>query len=110
MTDKNILNNITNVFKSKDINKLNGSGYHYLYLLSGFIAHYDINGFKSHYTDLRTLINDILSSDAESDIKNLVLSFSDQINKEFSDQERKEDLNTIHLLMRKNQLKEVKLK
>jgi hypothetical protein len=35
----------------KDISKLNGTGYKFIYQASGFIAHYDINGFKSYYED-----------------------------------------------------------
>jgi hypothetical protein len=42
-----IVNNI--VKACDDINKLNGTGYKYLYLCSGFIAHYNIHGFKSNY-------------------------------------------------------------
>lgn len=39
-----------NVIKAcEDINKLNSRGYKYLYLCSGFIAHYNIDGFKSNY-------------------------------------------------------------
>jgi hypothetical protein len=33
----------------KDINKLNGTGYRFISTASGFIAHYDINGFKAYY-------------------------------------------------------------
>ena len=33
----------------KDINKLNGTGYKFIYLASGFIAHYDLNDFKAYY-------------------------------------------------------------
>ena len=35
----------------KDINKLNGTGYKFIYLASGFIAHYNIDGFKSYYSN-----------------------------------------------------------
>ena len=35
----------------KDINKLNGTGYKFIYLASGFIAHYDLNGFKAYYSE-----------------------------------------------------------
>jgi hypothetical protein len=34
----------------KDINKLNKRGYNFLYLASGFIAHYNLAGFKAYYT------------------------------------------------------------
>jgi len=42
---------VANVLRAvKDIEKLNRTGYNFLYLASGFIAHYSINGFKGHYT------------------------------------------------------------
>jgi hypothetical protein len=34
----------------KDIEKLNSRGYKFLHLCSGFIAHYNINGFKAYYS------------------------------------------------------------
>ena len=57
---------VANVIKAcDDIHKLNGTGYKYLYLCSGFIAHYDINGFKANYdiVDIGySLADDILSN------------------------------------------------
>ena len=44
-----IINNV--VAACKDIAKLNSTVYKFLYLANGFIAHYDIHGFKSHYTE-----------------------------------------------------------
>ena len=42
---------IKNVLKAcKDINKLNKRGYNFLYLANGFIAHYNLNGFKGYYS------------------------------------------------------------
>jgi hypothetical protein len=35
----------------KDINKLNKRGYDFINVASGFIAHYDINGFKAYYSE-----------------------------------------------------------
>ena len=35
----------------KDITKLNKRGYDFLYLASGFIAHYDLHGFIAHYSE-----------------------------------------------------------
>jgi hypothetical protein len=55
-----IVNNI--VKACDDINKLNGTGYKFIYLASGFIAHYDINGFKGHYSTY-DLTRDILSNE-----------------------------------------------
>lgn len=34
----------------KNINKLNATGYRYLYLCSGFIAHYNLRGFIDFYS------------------------------------------------------------
>lgn len=48
---------VNNVVKAcKDITKLNRTGYNFLYLASGFIAHYNLGGFIDYYTgnDLKT--------------------------------------------------------
>ena len=51
---------VNNVLRAvKDINQLNKTGYNFLYLCSGFIAHYNLGGFKSHYSDY-SLRDDIL--------------------------------------------------
>lgn len=43
---------VSNVVKAcGDISKLNGTGYSFLYVASGFIAHYNLGGFKAHYED-----------------------------------------------------------
>jgi len=42
----------------KDIRKLNGTGYRFMYLAGGFIAHYNLAGFKAEYSD-GTLSQDI---------------------------------------------------
>jgi hypothetical protein len=52
-----------------DINKLNKRGYDFLYLCSGFIAHYDIQGFKEYYRDT-SLIADIESNYAQNQWRN----------------------------------------
>lgn len=54
-----IVNNI--VKACDDIEKLNGTGYKYIHLANGFIAHYNINGFKGHYSQY-DLTRDILSN------------------------------------------------
>ena len=65
-----IINNI--VKACGDIERLNGTGYKFIYLAGGFIAHYNINGFKDHYSryDLETDIVKNLHS-------NLYLNFSE---------------------------------
>jgi hypothetical protein len=35
----------------KDITKLNKTGYNFLYLANGFIAHYNLQGFIAHYSE-----------------------------------------------------------
>jgi len=60
ITDRQATLIINNVVRAcNDITALNKTGYNFLYLAQGFIAHYDIYGFKTHYGD-GTLANDIL--------------------------------------------------
>lgn len=60
LTDRQETLIINNVIRAcKDINTLNKTGYNFLYLAQGFIAHYNIGGFKGHY-GAGTLANDIL--------------------------------------------------
>jgi hypothetical protein len=52
LTPKQQANIVRNVLAAcKDIEKLNRTGYDFLYLASGFIAHYDIHGFKAYYSE-----------------------------------------------------------
>ena len=44
-----IVNNV--VAACRDISKLNNTGDKFISGCSGFIAHYDLNGFKSYYND-----------------------------------------------------------
>jgi hypothetical protein len=46
---KAITNNIKLIFKTGDINKLNGPTYKVISLYMGFIAHYGLNGFRGTY-------------------------------------------------------------
>ena len=53
---------VKNVIRAlEDIEALNKTGYNFLYLASGFIAHYSINGFKGYYTT-HSLEQDILDN------------------------------------------------
>jgi hypothetical protein len=56
---KAIARNIETVLKTGDSSKLNKPTYDWLYLLSGFIAHYDLAGFLSYYQDVELLVNDL---------------------------------------------------
>lgn len=63
-TDRQKATIINNVIKAvKDPAKLSKQGYKYLYLCSGFIAHYDHSGFISYYF--------------RHDLKSDILRFSD---------------------------------
>lgn len=52
-----IVNNV--IAACRDIEKLNKTGYDFLYLCSGFIAHYNLNGFKAYYSEPGSLQADI---------------------------------------------------
>ena len=61
---------VNNVVKAvKNIDNLNKAGYNFLYLCSGFIAHYDMYGFIAEYSD-RQLKHDILSYAGQNQWKN----------------------------------------
>jgi len=52
---------VNNVVKAvKNIDNLNKTGYNFLYLCSGFIAHYNLHGFIASYTG-ESLKRDIIS-------------------------------------------------
>lgn len=57
-----IANNIAKVIRWRNIEKLSRQSYNYLYLCSGFIAHYDFAGFKAYYADTALLKADILQN------------------------------------------------
>ena len=61
---------INNVVKSvQNIDNLNKTGYNFLYLCCGFIAHYNMYGFIAEYSD-RSLKQDILSYAGQNQWKN----------------------------------------
>ena len=62
-----IVNNV--VAACKDITKLNKTGYNFLYLASGFIAHYDLHGFIDFYNHV-SLKNDIVGFANQNQWKN----------------------------------------
>jgi len=52
---------VSNVVKAcKNIDNLNNTGYKYIYLCSGFIAHYSLHGFIYAYSEPGKLKRDIL--------------------------------------------------
>lgn len=60
-TDAQVKAIVKNVIAAcHNINDLNKIGYNYLYLCSGFIAHYNLYGFTDYYSDNVKLTHDIL--------------------------------------------------
>jgi hypothetical protein len=52
-----------------NIEKLNKRGYDFLYQCSGFIAHYDLEGFKDYYRD-NSLVADLEANYAQNQWRN----------------------------------------
>ena len=48
-----VIKNFQQVIETRDIGKMNKELYEFLNLYCGFIAHYDINGFKAAYANPR---------------------------------------------------------
>jgi len=99
-----ILKDLERIFKAKDINKLTLKGYNELNLMSGFIAHYDINGFKAYYSDLRDLINslkDSLDYDDFKELRDLINKYQDELYFYFKDLERTQARIEIISLIKK---------
>jgi hypothetical protein len=63
-----IVNNVAKALS--DPSKLSKQAYNYLYLCSGFIAHYDHKGFMSYYTREGNLRRDIMANSNANQWKN----------------------------------------
>jgi hypothetical protein len=57
-----VLRNLGAVLRTRDIAKLSRTGYTFLSLMSGFIAHYDLQGFRAYYANVDDLALDIAES------------------------------------------------
>lgn len=69
-TNRQIILIVNNVVRAcKDIDKLNKTGYGFIYLASGFIAHYNVNGFKDYYACMN-LKADILAFQGNNQYNN----------------------------------------
>lgn len=61
---------VSNILKAvKDINQLNKTGYNFLSNCGGFIAHYNLEGFKDYY-DFNDLREDIIKYSFSNHYKN----------------------------------------
>lgn len=62
---------VSNVVKAvRNIDNLNRTGYKYLYLCSGFIAHYDLYGFISAYSNPGKLKRDLIDNAGQNQWRN----------------------------------------
>src|SRR3990167_2794577 len=57
-----ILRSIERILKHNDMNHLTKDAYDFVNIMGGFIAHYDINGFIAHYSDVRDFVKDLQDS------------------------------------------------
>lgn len=57
-----IVNSFIRVIKTGNINNLTSIAYKYIYLASGFIAHYNLQGFREEYTNTQQLKAEIIAN------------------------------------------------
>ena len=70
LTDRQKSLIVNNVVKAcSDIKSLNRTGYKYLYLANGFIAHYNLGGFIDYYAR-KDLMADILDHEEDNTWRN----------------------------------------
>jgi hypothetical protein len=70
LSNTKVKSTVSNIVAAcKNIEKLQKRGYNYLYLCSGFIAHYNIHGFKDYYSGI-TLRADILMNAKQNEYRN----------------------------------------
>jgi hypothetical protein len=69
---KAILKSIREVFEYRNIEYLTKSAYGYLYLCSGFIAHYNLNGFRDAYRNIETLREALFSNEPMNQWRNFL--------------------------------------
>lgn len=62
-TDKLIVNNVRKVLETHDIGNLRPKTYRFIIAYMGFIAHYNLDGFKAEYRDLRVFCISLQTSE-----------------------------------------------
>ncbi len=58
-----IVSSLRKVFKTGDIKYLTNSAYKFVMLSSGFIAHYNLHGFRDTYSDVNRLREEIVANE-----------------------------------------------
>lgn len=75
MTDsevKSILKSIRLVFERRNIEYLTKPAYHYLYLCYGFVAHFNLDGFRDEYRNIETLREALFTHEAMNQWRNFL--------------------------------------
>jgi len=62
LNKRGIVNSLKRVIKTKNIDHLTLDAYRFVMNISGFIAHYNIHGFKGEYENVADLIADLQRS------------------------------------------------
>ena len=65
---KYINSNIKSVFEKKNIGLLTKATYNHIHLHMGFIAHYNLEGFKCTYENLEQFAHKLLTSEMHNDL------------------------------------------
>lgn len=65
-----IVSSVRKVMQTGEIEYLTKAAYNYLYLASGFIAHYNLHGFRDYYSDVENLRRDILINQMHNQWRN----------------------------------------
>lgn len=65
-----IVSSVRKVMQTGEIEHLSKSAYDFLYLASGFIAHYNLFGFRDYYSDVENLRRDILINQMNNQWRN----------------------------------------
>ena len=64
---KNILMSVKRIFQHKDMKYMTKGAYVFIMNLSGFIAHYDINGFREEYgEDMDRFAKDLMRTQSDA--------------------------------------------
>lgn len=72
-----ILSSFKRVFATGEIENLTNTAYKYIYLASGFIAHYNLYGFRDAYRDVSQLKENILANAPSNAWRNFTPSDKD---------------------------------
>lgn len=67
-----IVSSVRKVMQTGEIEYLSKAAYDYLYLTSGFIAHYNVHGFRDYYSDVENLRRDILINQMNNQWRNFL--------------------------------------